>query len=380
MSSVLKILQNYGELLTVVFVASLLLMSIWIYKKNQAVSHFLFFAFSIGIIHLTLGIDNPASLAVVGLIGSFQIAAYFHFLGKGRKKYQCVFLSKANTAFSKNIIAGFKSSIDGETFDVTYIQPTSTQIENPVWQLEELQKLRLKQVDFLVTVPVSAKPEYATVVCELIRKGTEVIFVDYKVPNAYFYSHGLLPPFFIYSNPIIGGNLIGEYMRTFYTSDKDEFICVVGSGRSAVALYRVEAALLKIATGESSKKISVIELDNWNHEEVIASLAERLNKSRSSGRKIVFCGNDVILDYLDRKINDNKNDRVYLFGFDGALGQDDELLIYRSRYGHATVKIDAFQHGQMAANLLASIEQSTKKTDLVRKHEIPPKLIKREYS
>ena len=216
--------------------AAILLVVLVVYRKLNGFVHVAFFILVVSIFYLFNGI-NAISTTALGILGSLQIALYFHSKPRLTTKKKVVFLSKANTAFSKNIVNGFKSKIDAELFETRYLEPGKSDDETPEWQIEELRKLQLTHNDFIVTIPVNTRSNYAAILCETMSVGTKVILVDYKYPNSIFQNHALTPPFFIYSDPLIGGNMIGEYMKSCDPDENAEYYCIVGSKESAVAVY-----------------------------------------------------------------------------------------------------------------------------------------------
>lgn len=265
------------------------------------------------------------------------------------------FVSKASTAYSNLVVEGFKENLSND-FDFTQHRPEFLQSESADWQVEQITKISKSKVDALALVPANDDPDLIAAVVNLRRRGIPVVLIDYKFRNRHFVEKGLLPPEFVYANPLEAGNMLGSVLADEIKGGVEHVILLLGCGNSAVALYRTQAIALRALQAADSKPIaiSLIELVSWRLEEEPATRLDKLlNEYGAQGKRtVVVCANDAVLDEVDRMVPDQFSNYVKLIGCDGSKREDGRLFIDTSKRGIATVDINPQGQGAKAASII----------------------------
>lgn len=320
-------------------------------KIWKAVAFALYAAFSLGAI--LVGGWNATTQTIIGVVSALPFGLLFY--SPQKPDFNVHYVGKAATAYSNLVFDGFKTHLSDEA-KLTEHRPANGHFEDPDWQAKTIKKIPKNKLDALVLVPAGSAKQLIDTVIDLCHAKIPVVLIDYKFKNAHFIELGLLPPLFVYANPIETGNLLGSVIETRVRNGVSNLILMLGNDKSAVALYRTQAMMLKALQSAQSQplKISLIELDAWDfNAQIKTTLAELLDKIVAADEEVVVaCPNDAILDEIDRHLPESHFEHVELLGCDGAHRQDGRLILDTSKHGIATVDINPREQGEIAADLV----------------------------
>lgn len=298
------------------------------------------------------GWDSISQFAV-----SLVAAAYLGFLFYNPQKSSrnVHYVGKASTAYSNLVLAGFQDQLSDETKLIVH-RPDNGNFENADWQVSTIKKIPKNKLDALVLVPAGNSQNLIDTVIDLCRARIPVVLIDYKFRNQHFMERGLLPPNFVYADPIETGNLLGSVLEARVRQGVTNLVLMLGHGKSAVALFRTQAMVLRALQAAQSQplRISLVKLDAWEFDAKAQSeLSGLLERIVAAGEEvIVACPNDAILDEIDRHLPESHFGKVELMGCDGSRRQDGRLILDTSRHGIATVDINPREQGATAADLV----------------------------
>ena len=198
----------------------------------------------------------------------------------------------------------------------------------------------------------------------------------------HFIERNIIPPKFVYADPIETGNLLGSVLAEKIKAGTKNIVIILGSSNSAVALFRTQALTYRALQASESKplNLTLIELDAWNVDnETLSKLNCCIDENISFGQKtIVMCANDAIMDEIDRSLPEKYNQYVELIGCDGSRRQDGRLLLDTTQSGKATVDINPREQGEIAADIVnVELIRTNSKSSGYHVRRVKQKLLRR---
>lgn len=312
---------------------------------------------------LLLGIAKDVTLAVEAVTIP-TVALVLQEWRPRRKRPRITLIGKSlDSPFSADVLRGLRDRLDTDLpCDLAAIKPDAPHESGTLdWQLATLRRNDTRSSDALVVIPAGDYEPLWHELRHLTDLGIEVVVVDVKAPNRFFYGGRFPLPRFVTSDHRAGGTLVGKYLASRLASGAaDVAMVLLGPGFSPPAEIRNRSLTYELLPFGKDRLFAGV-LGTWDEDNavhVFTELTERLGpRPNDHGRTIaVFCGNDKNLLAIGRFVEAHPakfaGDSYDLIGYDGIRNREDQLVISTLGCALATVDTRPRIQGRNAAGFL----------------------------
>lgn len=309
-----------------------------------------------------LDASTDRTIGVVGTVLAVSTFVLSQWQTSGPRARRVVMIPKSRSPFSSTIYSGLSESLSSYaelTLTVEWPeQPVPDEVE---WQLRHLRSPSAIRADALVLVPAADNENIWSELVRLTRAGVFIVVVDTKPTNAYFSSKGVPRPCFVGSNFAAGGELVAATLvGALQRNPEHRALLAVGPRWSFPGSERSKGITHHLALNSQTDRVEYVEIKNWSKEDAATAVTTRLldvfGRLANDAKLFVFCGNDKILLGVERRLiqtlRREDRDRILLFGYDGVLGADNDLLVRSCYMAIATVDARPQVQGRAVAELL----------------------------
>ena len=264
-----------------------------------------------------------------------------------------VFLARSRNQFAYSVLRGLKDQL-GDRQELKIIQKLpEVDIQDPLgWQLKMLSRRDVAGSAALVIIPAANDATLWSELALLSRSGIFIVTVDEKPPKRSFANSGTLRPFFVGSDFGAGGKLLADYLIPLLNEHLDDKVVIaLGPVSSWPGMERSAKLLFHLCAAGFTSRTTCLEIssftDNVEGPKILAALKETY--SRCSGSVHVFCANDKILKWIQKRLDTEtalELSRICLIGYDGSTDDRDEYMIAEARCAKATIDALPFEQGR----------------------------------
>ena len=318
-----------------------------------------------GALCVVLGSSPDRTVGVVGAVLAVATFGFSQWQTDGPRHRKVIMIPKSRSPFSTSVHRGLADNLNEyPAISLVTFWPEGNVESELEWQLSRLRVPEVLQSDGLVIVPAADDESLWSELAHISRAGLFIVVVDTKPENAFFVERDAPRPCFVGSNFSEGGDCLGKEMARLLEADAtSRAVVALGPEWSWPGRERSCGITIELCSSGVADRTKFVNLEDWNKERAAALLTSEATKALSEldgidsdAPLLVYCGNDKIMASVDRELmrsvpsSDWK--RVILFGYDGALSLDGNLLISGCEMSHSTIDTRPEFQGSIAAELL----------------------------
>jgi DNA-binding LacI/PurR family transcriptional regulator len=307
-----------------------------------------------------LGFDLDRSLGVSGTAFALCTFILTQYQAQGPRTRRVVMIPKSRSPFSSSIHRGLSDLIAASTtiaFSVEW--PENIRTSELDWQINVLRSQSCVIADAIVIVPAGDDERLWTELVRATREGKFIVVVDTKPKNAFFGQRNARSPFFVGSNFTAGGDCVGAELATLLAAKPDRrAIFAWGPSSSWPGMERTRGTSTALLLAGVSNRVVPVELADWQRDANADHIVNHIRRAleESGGEIVVYCGNDKIMEAVERRLmrglEIRDRNRVGLIGYDGIATSEGGLLVHSSCMSIATVDTRPEEQGRVAAQVL----------------------------
>jgi hypothetical protein len=338
-------------------------------------------------------LDNFLTAASVagffGLIGSFIMTIVQEYYK--RKNFKVLFLSK-KSSFSTTILYGIQeyfSKVIDVKLDIKQFKDSETIEDDVLYFLYN----ETSSYDGLIIRPIKITDKFISSLGMLLRSNKHIVLIDTNLNKEEYrslYSENV--PFFVGSDFSYGGQLIADYIEAKILSSKNENIEIInllGPINQVSAVKRGATLAWNILLKDLHSKTHNIKLNSFNIEDNFSTIKNKLNNIElklNNKDIIIFAANDNIAKkFMEIILFKDKTNSIYnilskckeitIIGYDGIKDADGNYILDSYNMNFATIDVNGFSQGEVAANVLYK-----KITNTLEKYKVQELVVPKLYN
>lgn len=302
------------------------------------------------------GLGVELSLAIAGTTLGIATFVLSLFQREGPRNRRIAFVPMANNSFSHAIYSGLVSLLNNqESLKVEVQWPPGQGNQPGEWQLETLRSGFAATADAVVIVPSLETDVMWSELTRLVGQGVFVVVLDTKPPNAVFVDAEVEAPSFVGSDFSKGGSFVGKHIASYLQESTDRKALVsLGPLNTWPATERSRSLTIELCRAGVAGQISFIDFDKWDEarmtKEIVNAIVS-MGDGDTVGDLMVYCPNDRVAEQVNHDLPVEYHG-VTLAGYDGAVIDTGELILYRCQKMTATIDTKPREQGATAARLL----------------------------
>lgn len=333
------------------------------FSRTQVIAGALGPAVGAAVICVFLRVPIDRNFGISGGVFAISTFVFTQFQAQGPRARRVYFIPKSASPFSSTVFRGFSNELTSNAaLNLTVDWPTDADVEvsELEWQLAKLASRTALEADAIVLVPATDDEALWNALAQLARGGVFVLAIDTKPTNAIFSAKGAPRPCFVGSDFSVGGDLVGsEIARRLDATPSLRAIVAAAPHSSWPGQERTRGIVTGLFERGLQNRSTYVQLPDWGRDSSARLLFEAIQAefdSRPETELVVFCGNDKILDAVERllyrEFDNVRSSRISLIGYDGATLTDGSLQVSASNLAVGTVDTRPEEQGKEAARIL----------------------------